>query len=200
MSLQSDIAISTLSDLYGDAPWLNKPKTGQNSDKIMAEWDEALASYSAAQVKTACLKLHKWRKTRVFPTLSHLLSELVDEEPEERLAEPQYPRKPRPALLCTHPSFGSHKDSAGVDRPNDLFTELRVRFIGREWPDCKGMAFGSAVERAARDARKKCLDINPSIAGLTGDAELSALLSAGYFEAVDEAVHADLVAKQHLYG
>lgn len=82
-SLQTQTAIDTLSELYGEPSWLTAPKKGQDLDKVFAEWDEALKKYSEAQVVTACRKIYKYRKTATCPRLAHILAELVDIEPEE---------------------------------------------------------------------------------------------------------------------
>lgn len=81
-SLQTQTAIDTLSELYGEPSWLKTPKQGQNLEKVFAEWDAELKKYSEEQIKVVCRKMYKYRRTATFPSLAHILAELVDVEPE----------------------------------------------------------------------------------------------------------------------
>jgi hypothetical protein len=80
-SLQTDTAIKTLSELYGDPQWLINPKSGQDIDSIFAEWDEALKDYSDDQIATACRMIFKYKRSSTFPRIAHILAELVDVAP-----------------------------------------------------------------------------------------------------------------------
>lgn len=81
-SLQTDTAISVITELYGEPDWLTKPKEGQNVAVILAEWDEELRRYSEEQVKTAIRKMWKYSKTKSVPRLGHIIAELSDVPPE----------------------------------------------------------------------------------------------------------------------
>ena len=81
-NLQTQTAIDTLSELYGKPSWLKTPKQGQNLEKVFAEWDAELKKYSEEQIKVVCRKMYKYRRTATFPSLAHILAELVDVEPE----------------------------------------------------------------------------------------------------------------------
>lgn len=85
-SLQTQTAIDTLSELYGEPSWITDPKPGQNVDKVFDEWDKALKKYSDTQVANACRSIYKYKKSATFPRLGHLLAELVDIVPD---AEPE---------------------------------------------------------------------------------------------------------------
>lgn len=82
-SLQTQTAIDTLSELYGEPSWLTAPKKGQDLDKVFAEWDEALKDYSEDQIKTVCRKMWKYAKTSTFPRLGHIMAMLSDVSPEK---------------------------------------------------------------------------------------------------------------------
>jgi hypothetical protein len=88
-SLQTETAIETLSDLFGKPKWELNPPEGFNRDVFLAGWDEELRKYSETQVKKACLRYGKYAKTRTFPTLMHILAQLVDEEPEPQDGTPE---------------------------------------------------------------------------------------------------------------
>lgn len=81
-SLQTDTAISVITELYGEPDWLTKPKEGQNVAVILAEWDEELRRYSEEQVKTAIRKMWKYSKAKSVPRLGHIIAELSDVTPE----------------------------------------------------------------------------------------------------------------------
>lgn len=82
MSMQFDEAFKILSDVYGYPKWEINPKEGQSKDEIIRVWQDELRPYSVGQVKAACYRLIKYRKAMTFPTISHLMSELVDVKPE----------------------------------------------------------------------------------------------------------------------
>lgn len=88
-SLQTDTAIKTLSELYGDPQWLINPKSGQDIDSIFAEWDEALKDYSDDQIATACRMIFKYKRSSTFPRIAHILAELVDVAPANPPELPQ---------------------------------------------------------------------------------------------------------------
>lgn len=90
-SLQTQTAIDTLSELYGEPSWLKTPKQGQNLEKVFDEWDKALKKYSDTQVANACRSIYKYKKSATFPRLGHLLAELVDIVPD---AEPETETEP----------------------------------------------------------------------------------------------------------
>lgn len=88
-SLQTETAIETLSDLFGKPKWELNPPEGFNRDVFLSGWDEELRKYSETQVKKACLRYGKYAKTRTFPTLMHIMAQLVDEEPEPQEKTPE---------------------------------------------------------------------------------------------------------------
>lgn len=86
-SIQTQAALDLIEDLWGVQNWLAEPKEGVNIDLVLAQWDEELRRYTEEQIRTAVLKISKYRKTSVAPKLAHILAELVDVEPlaEDRL-------------------------------------------------------------------------------------------------------------------
>lgn len=83
MSNQTEVAMKIFSDVYGYPNWEVKAKEGQNALEIMKIWEEELRQYTPEQVKLACYRVVKYRKAQSFPTISHLMAELVDEEKKE---------------------------------------------------------------------------------------------------------------------
>ena len=75
--MKFDIAFKILTDLYGYPKW---DKNGQSIDEIEKIWEEELNGYTDAQIKDACYKLFRYRKTMTFPTISQLMAMLYDEE------------------------------------------------------------------------------------------------------------------------
>lgn len=71
-----------LYDLYGEPVWLNKPKDGQEPEKIIEQWINELGDYSETQLKQACYNLFKYKKVATFPKLAHILAELSDQQKE----------------------------------------------------------------------------------------------------------------------
>lgn len=78
---QTQIALNTLTELYGEPQWLVNPKSGQDVDSIFAEWDKALKDFSDDQIATACRMIFKYKRSSTFPRIAHILAELVDVAP-----------------------------------------------------------------------------------------------------------------------
>ena len=122
-SIQTQAALDLIEDLWGVQNWLAEPKEGVNSDLVLAQWDEELRRYTEEQIRTAILKISKYRKTSVAPKLAHILAELVDVEP---LAEDRPDQRAR-----------------GVDDTVKRLTERYVR------NGCRGrLCFASDVAKA----------------------------------------------------
>lgn len=79
-----NLVTEILTELYGSPKWELDKKEGQSRIKVMNEWEKALCNYSEDQLRTVCYRIFKFKKSGSYPTLSHLLSELVDENPEDR--------------------------------------------------------------------------------------------------------------------
>ena len=75
--MKADIAINTFVELYGFPKW---EKDGQSIEEIKKIWEGELKDYSDEQIKIACYKLFRYRKTMTFPTISQLMAMLYDEE------------------------------------------------------------------------------------------------------------------------
>lgn len=88
-NIQTQTAIDTLSELYGKPSWLKTPKQGLNLEKVFAEWDAELKKYSKEQIQVVCRKMYKYRRTATFPSLAHILAELVDVAPANPPELPQ---------------------------------------------------------------------------------------------------------------
>lgn len=86
-----------LYDLYGEPVWLNKPKDGQEPEKIIEQWIKELGDYSETQLKQACYNLFKYKKVATFPKLAHILAELSDQDKEE--IKSKTPETPK-AFMC----------------------------------------------------------------------------------------------------
>lgn len=80
MSKQTEIAMKIFSDVYGYPNWEVKAKEGQNALEIIKIWEDELKDYDPEQVKQACYRVIKYRKAQTFPTISHLMAELCDQE------------------------------------------------------------------------------------------------------------------------
>lgn len=78
--MQYEIAFKIFSDVYGYPAWETKTKEGQNAQEIIKIWEEELKKYKPEQVKQACYRVVKYRKAQTFPTISHLMAELCEEE------------------------------------------------------------------------------------------------------------------------
>lgn len=74
----SKCVIDVLTELYGQPSWLSNPKGGQNPEVILQEWVDELGDYSDLELRMACLSLFKYKKCTSFPSISHVLSMLVD--------------------------------------------------------------------------------------------------------------------------
>lgn len=86
-----------LYDLYGEPVWLNKPKDGQEPEKIIDQWIKELGDYSETQLKQACYNLFKYKKVATFPKLAHILAELSDQQKENA---PKQPSEKRFSGIC----------------------------------------------------------------------------------------------------
>lgn len=80
MSQQTETAMQIFSDVYGYPNWEVKTKDGQNVQEIIKIWENELKEYTPEQVKQACYRVVKYRKSQTFPTISHLMAELCDQE------------------------------------------------------------------------------------------------------------------------
>lgn len=83
MNDQTNVALRILSDIYGYPQWEKNTKDGQNADEIIKIWAEELGNYTIEQVKNACYRVAKFRKSMTFPTISHIMAELVDEKKKD---------------------------------------------------------------------------------------------------------------------
>lgn len=79
-----NLVTDILTELYGSPKWELEKKEGQSKIKVMNEWDKALSGYADDQLQNACYRIFKFKKSSSYPSLSHLLSELVDEKPEDK--------------------------------------------------------------------------------------------------------------------
>lgn len=145
-SLQTQTAIDTLSELYGEPSWITDPKPGQNVDKVFAEWDKALKKYSDTQVANACRSIYKYKKSATFPRLGHLLAELVDIVPD---AEPE--TEPTPGYWreladfraeCVKNGFNGHFCfSSDIDKAlYRLCDEIDAEYAPEKPWDCRSVA------------------------------------------------------------
>lgn len=80
---QTQEAIRIFTELYGEAKWMKEEKDGQDANKMLELWDNELKTYTTEQVKIACYRVAKYKKSNTFPSLSHILAELVDEDKQE---------------------------------------------------------------------------------------------------------------------
>lgn len=103
MNNQTDTAIKIFTDLYGLPKWLKDEKEGQDSEKMIELWDNELKDYTPEQVKVACYRVAKYKKSNTFPSLSHILAELVDEDKQEN--EGDECQKCLRALIKKEPPF-----------------------------------------------------------------------------------------------
>lgn len=83
MNEQFKTAMGVLSDIYGYPQWETNTKDGQNADEIAKLWSKELSQYTPEQVKSACYRVIKFRKSMTFPTISHIMAELVDEKKKD---------------------------------------------------------------------------------------------------------------------
>lgn len=103
MSMQYEIAFKIFSDVYGYPTWETKTKEGQNAQEIIKIWEEELKKYKPEQVKQACYRVVKYRKAQTFPTISHLMAELCEEE--KVVDEKDEMKKTLKTLLEHNPPF-----------------------------------------------------------------------------------------------
>ena len=82
MNIQTEKALKIFMDIYGEPSWILNPKEKQKQDEIIKLWDEELSSYTIEQVKKACYRVAKRKRSMTFPTINHIMSELVYEEKE----------------------------------------------------------------------------------------------------------------------
>lgn len=93
MSIQFDTAFDFFVSIYGFPTWEDKPKQGQSKEKIIQMWENELRPYSASQIKAACMRLVKYKKTMTFPTIALLMTELYNERKEAQIEEEERKRK-----------------------------------------------------------------------------------------------------------
>jgi len=82
MNIQFEAVFKIFVDIYGVPPWEAKPKEGQNREEIISLWCDELKGYTIDQVKRAAYSVAKFKKSSSFPTISHLMAELVNEKRE----------------------------------------------------------------------------------------------------------------------
>lgn len=75
--MKFETTFNILVELYGKPNW---GKEGQSIEKIKRIWEDELSDYSDEQIKDACYRLFRYRKTMTFPTISQLMAMLYDEE------------------------------------------------------------------------------------------------------------------------
>lgn len=114
--MKADIAINTFIELYGVPHW---EKEGQSIDEIKKLWEKELNDYSEEQIKTACYKLFRFRKTMTFPTISQLMAMLYD---EEKPTEKEETSKQRGEAVCPE------LDLYNLVNPSCSFGKFRFAF------------------------------------------------------------------------
>lgn len=133
MNEQTAAALKIFSDFWGIPDWQAKPKEGQNPEAIIAQWDAFLRSYSIGTVESACIKIFNDKRSRTFPTISHLKAALAGEtrdneskqrseiadDTERRLTE-QYVKNGCRGRLC----FASDVAKAFNAMIDDMIAEL----------------------------------------------------------------------------
>lgn len=111
-----DVAIKKLSDLYGAPNW---KKEGQDINEIKRIWEAELNGYTENQINEACYKLFRSRKVMSFPTISHLMAMLYDEEkPTAKVEEHKHTGEARCPEL----------DLYEIVHPDCKFGEFRFAF------------------------------------------------------------------------
>lgn len=78
-----NVVIPTLSYFYGKPKWLTDPKEDQDPMKIMRNWATELGGYSEHQLKNACYRVHRFKKSQTFPEIPHVREQLTEEIPED---------------------------------------------------------------------------------------------------------------------
>lgn len=79
MSVQFEEAFNRFVDVYGLPAWEEKPKSGQSREEIVRMWEDELKRFTVEQVRSACYRVIRFKKNMSFPTISHLMAQLVDE-------------------------------------------------------------------------------------------------------------------------
>lgn len=82
MSVQFEEAFNRFVDVYGLPAWEEKPKSGQSREEIVRMWETELKPFTVEQVRQACYRVIRFKKNMSFPTISHLMAQLVDEQTE----------------------------------------------------------------------------------------------------------------------
>ena len=150
MNEQTATAIRVLSDFWGVPDWLTKPKEGQNPEAIIAQWNAFLRLYSVGTVESACIKIFNEKRSRTFPTISHLKAALAgetrDNEPKQRgrIADDTvqrltatYVKNGCRGRLC----FASDISKAFATMINDMIAELpREATAGKTFSDLQQLA------------------------------------------------------------
>lgn len=80
MSVQFEEAFNRFVDVYGLPVWEEKPKSGQSREEIVRMWENELRGFTVEQVRSACYRVIRFKKNMSFPTISHLMAQLVDEQ------------------------------------------------------------------------------------------------------------------------
>lgn len=78
-----NVVIPTLSYFYGKPKWLTDPKEDQDPMEIMRNWATELGGYSEHQLKNACYRVHRFKKSQTFPEIPHVREQLTEEIPED---------------------------------------------------------------------------------------------------------------------
>lgn len=78
-----NVVIPTLSYFYGKPKWLESPKEDQDPMEIMRNWAVELGGYSEHQLKNACYRVHRFKKSQTFPEIPHIREQLTEEKPED---------------------------------------------------------------------------------------------------------------------
>lgn len=78
-----NVVIPTLSFFYGKPKWLTDPKEDQSPSEIMRNWAKELGGYSEHQLKNACYRVHRFKKSQTFPEIPHIREQLTEEIPED---------------------------------------------------------------------------------------------------------------------
>lgn len=133
-----EVAFKRLSDLYGEPHW---EREGQDFREIQKIWESELDGYSEEQIKEACYKLFRYRKAMTFPTISHLMTMLYDEEKQTQKSEYKSQKSSCPEL--------------------DLYDEVK--------PNCKFGEFRFAFQKMTQDFKAyhkeaDCLDFSTGLA------------------------------------
>lgn len=132
MKDKTRIAFGIFVDIYGNPSFITKPKAGQSQEEVFAVWDKELENYSEIQIKDACYRIVKYKKSMTFPTISHILAELVGEEKEEKkqkdtarvFQQTDCTRWYEEQFLQRKDYLTSHKNSAMTELVTDCWNSL----------------------------------------------------------------------------